>query len=68
MLDKLIQLLTAEGGVGRVRALITLGLTGAVISLFVQEKPVPDELLNAWFAVSGLYIGSRVAQSSANSK
>ena len=64
MKEAITSALFGEGGLFRVRGLVTLILTGATAYLFIDKGVVPEELINAWFAWGGVYIGSRVAQSS----
>jgi len=61
MLSNFLNSLTATGGLLRVRAVITLSLTGAIVYLFISGDAVPDQLMQAWFGVGGLYFGSRIA-------
>jgi hypothetical protein len=66
-MNAIVNALVADGGFLRVRAAITLILTGAVAYLFVTESAVPSELLTIWGTASGLYFGTRAAsQSSGN--
>lgn len=51
--------LTEEGGFLRVRAVMALGLTGAMIYAFVTDKGVPEELFAAWGIAAAFYFGSR---------
>ena len=64
MIQALTEALFGTGGLLRVRGLVTLGLTFSVAYLFIDKGDVPTQLLEAWFGWGGVYIGSRVAQSS----
>ena len=56
---KLIELLVGEGGLLRVRGLLALGTTGAVLAMFLQEIAIPAALLTAWAGIIGVYFGGR---------
>lgn len=60
-LKNLVAGLTGTGGLLRVRALLALGITGAVLAMYLQEISIPGELLVAWTGVTGVYFGSRIA-------
>ena len=42
------------------QAVLTVGIWGAVITMTVQEKQVPEFLLNAAYIVLGFYFGSKL--------
>ena len=57
----LTNLLTGEGGLLRVRALLAFGFSAAAIYLFVDGQPVPGELLALVGGSVGYYFGTRGA-------
>ena len=60
-MEKVLALLTGEGGVLRVRALIAFAFVGTVCYLFAAELTVPGELLALTGGVLGFYYGTRPA-------
>lgn len=60
-MEKLVTLLTGEGGLLRVRALITFALVGTVCYLFIDTQTVPGELLALTGGAFGFYFGTRAA-------
>ena len=42
------------------QAILTVGIWGAVITMTVQGKPVPEFMLNAAYIVLGFYFGSKL--------
>lgn len=58
-MDKLATLLTGEGGILRVRALIAFAFVGTVCYLFADGQSVPGELLGLTGGAVGYYFGTR---------
>lgn len=61
-MEKLATLLTGEGGILRVRALIAFALVGTVCYLFADGQSVPSELLGLTGGAVGFYYGNRSAK------
>ena len=60
-MNKLIELLTGEGGILRVRALLAFGLTGTVCFLALSETSVPQEILVLDGTALGFYFAQRAS-------
>ena len=41
------------------QALMTIGLLGTIIYLYIMERPVPQELTSAFLLILGFYFGSK---------
>ena len=60
-MEKVLALLTGEGGVLRVRALIAFAFVATCCYLFADGQTVPGELLALTGGVLGFYYGTRAA-------
>ncbi|KKK61604.1 hypothetical protein LCGC14_3012670 [marine sediment metagenome] len=60
-MSRLIELLTGEGGILRVRALLAFGLTGTVCFLALSELPVPEPILILDGTALGFYFAQRAS-------
>ena len=60
-MEKVLTLLTGEGGIFRVRALIAFAFVATVCYLFAAELTVPGELLALTGGVLGHYYATRAA-------
>ena len=58
-MQSLTNLLTGEGGLLRVRALLAFAFTGTVCYLFIDGQSVPGELLALVGGSVGYYFGTR---------
>ncbi len=58
-MDAIKNLLTGEGGLLRVRAILAFTLTGTVCYLFIDGQSVPGELLALAGGTLGYYFGTR---------
>ena len=61
-MQALTNLLTGEGGLLRVRALLAFGFTGTACYLFIAGTAVPGELLTLVGGTVGYYFGTRGAE------
>ncbi len=60
-MSKIAELLTGEGGLLRVRAVVTFIFVGTVCYLFADGQEVPSELLGLTGVATGFYFGTRGA-------
>ena len=58
-MSKLVELLTGEGGLLRVRAVIVFAFVGTVCYLFADGQSVPGELLALTGGAVGYYFSTR---------
>ena len=55
--------LMGTGGVLRVRGLLALGITGAVLFMYVEGTEVPEPVVAIWAGVVAFYFGTRSKES-----
>jgi hypothetical protein len=60
-MDKVMELLTGEGGLLRVRGGIALVLVGVTAYMWANGDPVPPEQLGITSLIVGNYFGARFA-------